>query len=250
MAIIQSVSARSSSPLPQSQVGEAKLAVFIPVSGESQLASTTVAKLDDPWEKESLLLPLSSSQKLGAWAKPLPTSSDQSAVTVLMQTTKNLLSDLSSESQWPSLSEAHSNQRRKLTFPTSVGEKNGESVDGIQDASKKLSEVKGSNRFANLASMEEKVAPKDVSSPSHSPVPTVVNDPAFVFNFSSPASQVMISEFGDPLAISSQGPTAATDTNIEGATSSYNSDMAQKSRGGRCLKTISKTKRYGVVHHY
>ncbi|KAG2239476.1 hypothetical protein Bca52824_091722 [Brassica carinata] len=130
----------------------------------------------------------------------------------------------------------------KLTFPTSVEEKNGESVDGIQDASKKLSEVKGSNRFANLASMEEKVAPEDVSSPSHSPVPTVVNDPVFVFNFSSPASQVMISEFGDPLAISSQGPTAATDTNIEGATSSYNSDMAQRSRGGRCLKPSQKLK--------
>ncbi|KAG2239475.1 hypothetical protein Bca52824_091721 [Brassica carinata] len=61
---IQSVSARSSSPLTQSQVGEAKLAVFTPVSGESQLASTTVAKLDDPGEKEFLLLPLSSSQIL------------------------------------------------------------------------------------------------------------------------------------------------------------------------------------------
>ncbi|KAJ4910149.1 Uncharacterized protein Rs2_04770 [Raphanus sativus] len=90
--------------------------------------------------------------------------------------------------------------------------------------------------------MEEEVEPEDVPSPSHSPVPTIINDPAFAFNFSSPASQVMISDFGYPLAISSQGPTAATDINSEGATSSYNSDMAQRSRGGRCLKPSNKLK--------
>ncbi|KAG2317698.1 hypothetical protein Bca52824_020820 [Brassica carinata] len=50
---------------------------------------------------------------IGAWSKPLNFISNQSATTLLMQTTKDLLADLSSESQWPSLATAsHSDQRR------------------------------------------------------------------------------------------------------------------------------------------
>ncbi|CAN8277169.1 unnamed protein product [Cochlearia groenlandica] len=59
---------------------------------------------------------------LGAWSTPLNLVQPPSAVTILMQTTNDLLSDISSEAQWPSISEASNPalRRRQPTDPVTV----------------------------------------------------------------------------------------------------------------------------------
>ncbi|KAL0700572.1 hypothetical protein Bca4012_056694 [Brassica carinata] len=48
-----------------------------------------------------------------AWSKPLTFTKPSSEVTVLMQTSKDLIADLSRETQWPSLSAANAPSRRR-----------------------------------------------------------------------------------------------------------------------------------------
>ncbi|KAL0725378.1 hypothetical protein Bca4012_039977 [Brassica carinata] len=316
---------------------------------------------------------------IGAWSKPLNFISNQSATTLLMQTTKDLLADLSSESQWPSLATAsHSDQRRRQTTcagtlrppsskdnagpaaprasdvhsdPSPLTEASKSSVDisidsqgcilldqetndlmpsniptkalvnnigvnvesplrhsalmetetiplvssqnstctiaptsevlylsetallspiaglnetfttstivsstlstplhftaavdlepklgGLGNNSKQLSDVKGSNRFANLALMEEELASDDISSPSHTLLPATVTTTPFVFNSPVPSSPSSLSD-----GLVSQVEKDDFGTSFVAATSN-SSDMAQRSRVGRCLKPSQKLK--------
>ncbi|KAF3510064.1 hypothetical protein F2Q69_00004383 [Brassica cretica] len=101
------------------------------------------------------------------------------------------------------------------------------SVDGLRDSCLQLSDAKGSNRFANLAMLEEDVQLDVVTSPSQSLSPLVETNTQFFFNSSLPSTP---SSFSDPFV-----------DNVV-ATSSDSFDMAQRSRGGRCLKPSQKLK--------
>ncbi|KAL0741549.1 hypothetical protein Bca4012_083062 [Brassica carinata] len=102
--------------------------------------------------------------------------------------------------------------------------------------SKQLSDVKGSNRFANLALMEEELASDDVSSPSHTLLPETVITTPFVFNSTVPSSPSSLSD-----ALVSQVAKDEFGSSFVAATSN-SSDMAQRSRVGRCLKPTQKLK--------
>ncbi|CAN6878503.1 unnamed protein product [Brassica oleracea] len=90
------------------------------------------------------------------------------------------------------------------------------SVDGLRDSCLQLSNAKGSNRFANLAMLEEDIQLDVVTSPSQSMSPSVETSAQFVYNSSLPST-----------------PSSFSDLFVDNvlATSSDNFDMAQRSRG-------------------
>nr|VDD39059.1 unnamed protein product [Brassica oleracea] len=92
------------------------------------------------------------------------------------------------------------------------------SVDGLRDSCLQLSDAKGSNRFANLAMLEEDIQLDVVTSPSQSMSPSVETNAQFVYNSSVPSTPSSFSDlFVDDVV----------------ATSSDSFDMAQRSRGDR-----------------
>ncbi|KAL0786888.1 hypothetical protein Bca101_003134 [Brassica carinata] len=109
-------------------------------------------------------------------------------------------------------------------------------LGGLGNNSKQLSDVKGSNRFANLALMEEELASDDISSPSHTLLPATVTTTPFVFNSPVPSSPSSLSD-----GLVSQVEKDDFGTSFVAATSN-SSDMAQRSRVGRCLKPSQKLK--------
>ncbi|KAH0854061.1 hypothetical protein HID58_092633 [Brassica napus] len=98
-------------------------------------------------------------------------------------------------------------------------------------------EASSSNRFANLAMLEEEIETEIVSSPTHSLAQTVNTNSPFVFNSSLPSSPASVS---DPLILNSQVPDEFGFTLA--VNSRCSSDMAHRSRGGRCLKPSQKLK--------
>ncbi|XP_056859120.1 uncharacterized protein LOC130508033 [Raphanus sativus] len=101
------------------------------------------------------------------------------------------------------------------------------SVDGIRDSCLQLSDAQGSNRFANLAMLEEDIQLDVVTSPSQPLSPSVKTSAQFVFNSSLPST-----------------PPSFSDSFVDNvvASSSDSFDMVQRSRGGRCLKPSQKLK--------
>ncbi|WZZ85752.1 hypothetical protein YC2023_114331 [Brassica napus] len=97
------------------------------------------------------------------------------------------------------------------------------SVDGLRDSCLQLSDAKGSNRFANLAMLEEDIQLDVVTSPSQSMSPSVETNAQFVYNSSVPST---LSSFSDLFV----------DDVV--ATSSDSFDMAQRSRGDRKLNSL------------
>lgn len=100
-------------------------------------------------------------------------------------------------------------------------------LGGLESNSKHLGDIKVSNMFANLALMDEELASDDVSSPSHSLVPTVDIMTTFV------NSQVAEDESGAKVVTAS----------------SNGLDMVQRTCGGRCLKPSQKLNDI-VVHSW
>ena len=105
------------------------------------------------------------------------------------------------------------------------------------DKIKQLGEASSSNRFANLAMLEEEIETEIVSSPTHSLAQTVNTNSPFVFNSSLPSSPASVS---DPLILNLQVPDEFGFTLA--VNSRCSSDMAHRSRGGRCLKPSQKLK--------
>ncbi|KAF3569746.1 hypothetical protein Bca52824_078956 [Brassica carinata] len=85
--------------------------------------------------------------------------------------------------------------------------------------------------------LEEEIETEIVSSPTHSLAQTVNTNSPFVFNSSLPSSPASVS---DPLILNSQVPDEFGFTLA--VNSRCSSDMAHRSRGGRCLKPSQKLK--------
>ncbi|CDY24743.1 BnaA06g33760D [Brassica napus] len=79
--------------------------MVLPTSGTPLLATISGGSFSaSPKESDQ---PISTVTTSNAWSKPLSITQPSSAATVLMQTSKELIADLSRETQWPSLSAAN-----------------------------------------------------------------------------------------------------------------------------------------------
>uniref|UniRef100_M4EUL8 Uncharacterized protein n=1 Tax=Brassica campestris TaxID=3711 RepID=M4EUL8_BRACM len=79
--------------------------MVLPTSGTPPLATISGGSFSaSPKESDQ---PISTVTTSNAWSKPLSITQPSSAATVLMQTSKELIADLSRETQWPSLSAAN-----------------------------------------------------------------------------------------------------------------------------------------------